>query len=170
MNAMKKLKVIFSLGVLLVLAGCATWTFTVLRTQKFVDDDNNYLLVDYGQDEKNHESTFQISNGARLPFRSKLKVRVEMPSGKRFVAYRRMSASGNLYKTDDEQWEYFEEGVACVVAEMAPDRKGYLRRFQGVLCASVRNPLNEKKERISSGTPQGFGRDSSGPRTVEEKK
>lgn len=169
MSVMRKLKDLIVLGAFLVLSGCATWTFTVLRTQKFVDDNNNYVLVDYGRDEKGHESTFRISNGARIPFRSKLKVRVELPNGKRFVAYQRMSPSGNLYVTDDEQWEYFEEGVACVVAELAPDRTGYLRRFQGVLCASVRNPLNEKKEKIRSGAPQGFGRDSSGPRTVEQK-
>lgn len=169
MNTMKKIKVLSFLGALLAMVGCATMTFTVLRTQRFVDDNNNYVLVDYGRDEKGHESTFRISNGARLPFRSKMKVRVELPNGKRFVAYQHMSASGNLYKTDDEQWEYFEEGVACIVAEMAPDGTGYLRRFQGVLCASVRNPLNEKKSKISSGTPKGFGRESSGPRTVEQK-
>ncbi|MGN0853747.1 MAG: hypothetical protein ACI4Q3_10295 [Kiritimatiellia bacterium] len=166
---MKRIGFLSALGALLVVSGCATWSFTVLRTQKFVDDNNNYVLVDYGRDEKGHESTFRISNGARLPFRSKMKVRVELPDGKRFVAYQHMSATGNLYKTDDGQWEYFEEGVACVVAEMAPDRKGYLCRFQGVLCASVRNPLNGTKERIRSGAPQGFGRDSSGPRTVEER-
>lgn len=153
------------LSALMFAAGCATWTFTPLRTQRFVDDNNNYVLVDYGRDEKGHTSYFRLSYGGQFPFKTKDKVRVELPDGRRFVAWKHMSVRGNLYKTDDAQWEFFEEGVACVVAELAPDKRGYLRRFSGVLCASVRNPLNEKKESIRSGSPQGFGRDSSGPRT-----
>ena len=148
----------------LLAAGCATWSFTPLRTQRFVDDDNRYIVVDYGREDKARESVFTTPAGLKLPFRSKLKVRVEMPDGVRFVAYQRMSASGNLYITDDGQWEYFEEGVACIVAERAPSGRGYLARYQGVLCASVRNSTKPRSGRMSGSTPSDFRNDSKGPR------
>ena len=162
----------FAAVALALLAGCATWTFEPLRSQKFVDEENNYVHVDYGSEKENRTSVFTLSNGVRLPFRSKLKVRVELPDGKRFVAYQRMSETGNLYMTDDEDYEYFEQGTACVVAHRAKGAKRFGVVFQGVLCASVRNPLAERQPTVRDGgsTPQGFGRDSNGPRTVEQKK
>jgi len=150
---------------LLVVAGCATWRFEPLRTQKYVDNDNNFTHVDYGVEDEPRESWFNGPRGVRMKFRSKLKVRVELPDGTCFVAYQRMSTAGRLYKTEDDRWEYFEQGVACLVAELAEDETGYLARFQGVLCGSSQHEVNRKKEKIrSSSTPQGFGRDSSGPR------
>ena len=94
---------------------------------------------------------------------------VTMPDGDDFIAYQRMSTTGNLYVDEKENWEYFEQGTGCLVAHKAPDGKGFLIRYQGTLCASVRNPLEEKRQSIRSApsTPQGFGRESSGPRTVE---
>ena len=161
----------FAATALLLLAGCATWTFEPLRSQRFVDDANNYVLVDYGSEKEPRPSTFVLSNGVKLPFKSKLKVRVELPDGTRFVAYQRMSETGNLYLTDDGEYEYFEQAAACIVARRARDGRGFNGIFQGVLCASVRNPMAEKRPTVHSGSaPQGFGRDSSGPRTVEQKK
>ena len=92
--------------------------------------------------------------------------RVEMPDGTRFVAYQNMSTEGRLYVSSNERWRFLEHGVAAYVAERAPDGKGSLLRYQGTLCASVRNPKNENKHPSihSSSTPQGFGRDSTGPR------
>ena len=151
-----------------LLAGCAT--FDAVRTQRFVDDENNYVQVEYASEKEPRVSTFTLSNGVKLPFRSKLKVRVELPDGRRFVAYQRMSEAGNLYMTEDDEYKYFEMATGCLVARRAKDRRGYVPLYQGVLCASVRNPMAEKRPTIHSGsTPQGFGRDSSGPRTVEQK-
>ena len=168
---MKSIRTGFLAG-LAFLAGCAGFSFETLRSQRFVDDSNRYVSVDYGREETARESTFVTPAGLRLPFKSKLKVRVEMPDGARFIAYQRMSVSGNMYVSDDGRWEYLEEGLHCVVAERAADGRGYELRFQGFLCASMRDP-KEKTARISSGTPHGFGRESegpresSGPRTVE---
>ena len=156
-----------------LLAGCATWTFEPTRSSKFVNEQNEYILVDYGIEE--HESTFIGPGGVEMPFKSKLKVRVEMPDGTRFVAYQNMSPEGRLYVSDNERWRFLERGVAAYVAERAPDGNGTILRYQGTLCASVRNPKNEKQHPSihSSSTPQGFGnnssgpRDSSGPRTKE---
>ena len=41
---------------LLLLAGCATWTFAPIRSARFVSEEGVYLNVDYGREE--HESTF----------------------------------------------------------------------------------------------------------------
>ena len=147
-----------------LLAGCATWTFEPTRTSKFVNERNEYIVVDYGIEE--HESTFIGPGGVEMPFKSKLKVRVTMPDGERFVAYQNLSTEGRLYVTDNGRWRFLERGVAAYVAERAPDKNGHVLRYQGTLCASVRNPKNRKKQPSthSSSTPQGFGRDSDGPR------
>ena len=156
--------------ILALLAGCVS--FEPTRTQKFVDESGRFVHVDYGTEKEPRTSVFMLSNGVKLPFKSKLKVRVTMPDGDDFIAYQRMSTAGNLYLDEKENWEYFEQGTGCLVAHKAPDGKGFLVRYQGTLCASVRNPLNEKKQTIrsDSSTPHGFGHDSEGPRTVEEKK
>ena len=155
---------VLSVAVAALLAGCATWTFEPTRSSKFVNEQNEYILVDYGIEE--HESTFIGPGGVRMPFRSKLKVRITMPDGTRFVAYQNMSTEGRLYVSDNERWRFLERGVAAYVAERAPDKNGFLLRYQGTLCASVRNPNNQQKHPSirSSSTPQGFGHDSSGPR------
>lgn len=147
-----------------LLAGCATWTFEPTRTSKFVNERNEYIVVDYGIEE--HESTFIGPGGVEMPFKSKLKVRVTMPDGERFVAYQNLSTEGRLYVTDNGRWRFLERGVAAYVAERAPDKNGHVLRYQGTLCASVRNPKNRKKQPSthSSSTPQGFGHDSDGPR------
>lgn len=163
---MKKFQTMGALA-LALLAGCAS--FEATRSQKFVDEAGAFVHVDYGADKEPRTSTFVLSNGVQLPFRSKLKVRVELPDGTRFTAYQRMSTAGNLYLDEDGEWEYFEQGTGCLVARKAPDGKGFLVRFQGTLCASVRNPLEERRPSVrgDTSTPKGFGRDSSGPRTAE---
>lgn len=131
---MKKITLLFS--VMLLFAGCATWTFAPIRSARFVSEEGVYLNVDYGRED--HESTFVAPNGLELPFRTKLKVRVTAPDGRRFVAWQVMSPRGVLYMTDNKQWEYYEEGTGCVLAELADDGDGYELRFQGVLCANLK--------------------------------
>ncbi len=160
---MKFLQMTAAAAAVTLVAGCATWTFEPTRSAKFVNEENAYLHVDYGIEE--HESTFYGPGGVQMPFKSNLKVRVEMPDGARFVAYQNMSTDGRLYVSGNERWKFLEKGVAAYVAERAPDGNGYLLRYQGTLCASVRNPKSERQPmRHSSSTPHGFGRESSGPR------
>jgi len=96
---------------------------------------------------------------------------VELPDGTRFTAYQNLAPTGNLYKTEDGEWEFFESGAGCIVARFSKERSGYVTRFRGTLCATVRNPANVKRERIRSGgsTPHGFGRDANGPAEVTDK-
>ena len=135
MKRVLKLSVALAFSALL-LSGCATWTFDPVRSARFVSEEGVYLNVDYGREE--HESTFIAPNGLELPFRTKLKVRVTAPDGRRFVAWQVMSPRGVLYMTDDKRWEYFEEGTGCVLAELSDDGDGYELRFQGVLCANLK--------------------------------
>ena len=175
MNMFNFKKVLFLLPALVV-GGCATWSFTPNRESQFVDEDNRFMLVEYGKGEV-RETEFVAPNGVRLPFKSSLQVRITTPDGTRFVAYQNMSTVGNIYFTEDRRWEYFEEGTACILAERAPDGNGYVMRFQGVMCRNGRTKPMAKKPKIRSGgsTPSGFGRDSSGPRdsdgprTVDQK-
>lgn len=128
-----------------------------------MNEENAYLQVDYGIEE--HVSTFVGPGGVRMPFRSNLKVRVELPDGRRFVAFQNMSTEGRLYVSDDEAWKFLEKGVAAYVAERASDGRGYVLRYQGTLCANVRNPMNDMKPSIrESAETKGYGRSSSGPR------
>ena len=157
---------IISLAAVAFLAGCAS--FEPLRSTRFVDDNNNYLHVDYGRDTKDHESVAILDNGVRWPFKTKNMVRVELPDGTSFIAYQNLAPAGNLYKTENEEWEFFESGAGCIVARLAKDRSGYVPLFRGSLCATVRNPVNTKRDRIRNGgsTPHGFGRDVNGPREM----
>ena len=164
-----KSRILFLASVVVLLAGCTS--FEPLRSNRFVDDSNNYLHVDYGRDTKDHESVAILDNGVRWPFKSKNMVRVELPDGTRFIAYQNLSPKGNLFKTEDEEWEFFESGVGCIVARFDKARSGYVTRFRGTLCATVRNPANIKRERIRSGgsTPHGFGHGTKGPDDVSNR-
>ena len=64
-----------------LLSGCATWTFSPIRSARFVSENGEYLYVDYGREE--HESTFTAPSAITLPFKTKLKVRVTAPDGRR---------------------------------------------------------------------------------------
>jgi hypothetical protein len=156
----------------LTLAGCAS--FEAERSSRFIDENGAVVGVEYARGEE-RTTEFTAPNGAKLPYKSKLKVRVTLPDGDRFTAYRHMSLAGVLYKTSDEDWEYFEEGTACAVARRAKDGKGYLLVFQGTMCMNTSEGVKKKPRITGSSTPQGFGRpssgprDSEGPRTVEQK-
>ena len=157
-----KARLILAAGAL-ALAGCES--FETERSRRFVDENGAVVSVEYARGEE-RTTQFVAPNGAKMPYKSKLKVRVTMPDGERFVAYQNLSTEGRLYVTDNGRWRFLERGVAAYVAERAPDKNGHVLRYQGTLCASVRNPKNRKKQPSthSSSTPQGFGRDSDGPR------
>ena len=89
-------------------------------------------------------------------------MRVTLPDDTSFIAYQRLSPFGNLFMTDDEKWEYLVQGTGYFVAHLAKDGKGYQIVYQGTLCASERNPLNDRNRQRQgssphrSSAPQGF--------------
>ena len=128
-----------------LVAGCASWRFQPLRSTRFVDDNGNYAHVAYGRDTEEHHSTFTLANGARIPFSSRNAMCVELPDGTSFIAYQRLTPAGSLYKTEDGEWEFFESGAGCIIAQMAEDGSGYIPRFRGTLCATVRDPVSDEE-------------------------
>lgn len=146
MCAMKALSIFCVVAALA--AGCASWRLQTLRSARFVDDDGNYIHVDYARDTEEHRSTFTLENGVRVPYSSRNAMRVELPDGTTFIAYQNMTPAGTLYKSDDDEWEFFESGAGCIVAQLAKDKSGYIPRFRGTLCATVRNPMTDGELRL----------------------
>lgn len=145
---MKRILFLAAAMVVVLACGCATWNFTPSRSAKFVDVDNVYIHVDYAIDKHPHVSRFITSTGLEMEFKSGEKVRVTAPDGSRFVAYRHMSSQGRLFVTDDGKWEYFEEATSCILARLAPDGNGYIKIFEGVVCAQKRPPRDPRGRRL----------------------
>ena len=98
------------------LAGCSS--FKVGQINRFLSDDGEFITVEYGSGDDVHKSTFiSPANGKEMTFESKLRVRVEMSDGERFMAYQCMNflRSGTMYKSSDEKWMYHANGFTCSV-------------------------------------------------------
>ena len=98
----------------LALAGCTS--FKAERSSRFINDAGDILNVEYARCEE-RDTRFVAPNGKELTYKAKNMVRVTMPNGDDFIAYRNMSLAGVLYKTENEEWEFFEEGAVCAVAD-----------------------------------------------------
>ena len=125
----------FSLFAAVLLQGCQS--YDIVQTNVFANDDGEVLFVDYGQSEKEHVNTFVSPvNGKELEFKSKLVVRVTMPDGERFTAWRCMSFQpGTMYKTDNERWMVHASGfTTSVYRQDEQDATRYRPVFRGVLC------------------------------------
>ena len=73
------------------LTGCAS--FERSQTDAFVDDQGYMIKVEYGTRSKDH--IFMVpspGNGKLVEYRSKLMVRVTLPDGERFSAYRTLNS------------------------------------------------------------------------------
>lgn len=142
----------------LMFAGCSS--FTVKRTANFINDMNEVISVDYGVSDDHHESIFYMpSTGMRLPYKTDQQVRVTMPNGTTFMAWRNMSPAGMLYKTADGEWEFFAEGTGCIVARREKNSNEYIINFQGVLSRMTISKEEQERNRAagsSGSTPQGF--------------
>lgn len=132
-------------ALMLAFVGCTS--FDVLATRRYVDEDNNYVTVEEGRDEKEREFIIPQASGRPFVDKTKEKIRLTLPDGRRFVMYRRLSPIGNLFKTDDEVWEFFVLGVQCRVCRRPEGSEKYALSYQGTLCATESNPLNEKRNR-----------------------
>ena len=147
----------------LLLAGCSSFEATAVR--RFVDEANNYVSVEEARDDRDHFFDVALPDGKVVRDKTRSKVRVTLPDGSRFVAYQRLSPFGNLFRTDDEKWEYLVQGMACCVARMAPDGGGYSIMFQGTLCATESGPRQGRHDKGApprrSSAPSGFKSPSS---------
>ena len=124
------------LAAALLLQGCQS--YTIVQTNVFADDDGNVITVDYGRSESDHVNTFVApTNGKEMEFKSKLMVRVTLPDGDRFKAWRCMNFAnaGTMYKTDSDEWKLLANGFSSVVYHQdEKDERLYHEVFRGVLC------------------------------------
>ena len=125
-----------ALACALALAGC--WSYEVVQSNIFSDDDGNIVSVNYGRSERVHTNTFRNpTNGKTLEFKTKLVVEVVLPDGDSFTAWQCMNfmQSGTMYRTDNEDWMILVNGFTCRIYKNDDDGKGdYREVYRGVLC------------------------------------
>ena len=136
---MKQMKLALFFLSALALAGCTS--FSPQQTLLFTDENGNVISVDYGRSKKDHESKYTAPNGQVLTMKSPLAVRVTLPDGTDFVAWKCMNPpqllSGTTYRSDNEKWIYHAYGTACQVFREALNPEGqkdYLIVFEGIVC------------------------------------
>ena len=128
---------LLSSSVVLLLAGCTT--FKPTQSSMFTDEEGNVIVVDYGRDRKDHESTYTAPNGKVMTMKSKLKVRVTLPDGTDFLAWECMNEmpTGTMYRSNNRKFMFHANGISCRVFEKAVNPQGqedYLLIFEGLIC------------------------------------
>lgn len=120
----------------MLLAGCQS--YDIVQSNIFSDEDGNLVQVDYGRSEKDHINKFRSpTNGQELDFKSKLLVKVNLPSGDGFLAWQCMNylRSGTMYRSDNERWMFHANGFSCAVYEREEsDPTRYREIFRGIMC------------------------------------
>ena len=124
------------------LAGCAS--FERSQVDAFVDDQGYMIKVEYGTRSKDH--VFMVpspGNGKLVEYRSKLMVRVTLPDGERFSAYRTLNSMpiGTMYMSDDEEWIFLTKGYWATVQHR--DEKGGIE-YSGVFEGYIRKGVEVK--------------------------
>ena len=129
-------------------SGCATWDcrFKPNMTMWFINDLNDVLTVDYGNEERT--TTLYRDDGTEVPYKSRYKVRATFPSGYRFVAYDVPSNGGTLYRSDNGEWELLSAGYACRVYQYTDDSSELV--FEGMIYSQSDGGMG--KGRRKSGT------------------
>ena len=125
--------------------GCATWDcrFKPNMTMWFINDLNDVLVVDYGNEER--ETTLYREDGTDFPYKSRYKVRATFPSGYRFVAYDVPSNGGTLYRSDDGEWELLSAGYACRVFQYTDEGADLV--FEGIIYSQDSSGAGRAKRR-----------------------
>ena len=121
------------------LSGCAL--FERSQVDAFVDDQGYMIKVEYGTRSKDH--VFMVpspGNGKLVEYRSKLMVRVTLPDGERFSAYRTLNSMpiGTMYMSDNEKWIFLTKGYwATVQKQDRKDSPDYTGVFEGYIRKGV---------------------------------
>ena len=128
--------------------GCATWDcrFKPNMTMWFINDLNDVLKVDYGDEERTR--TLYRDDGTEFPYKSRYKVRATFPSGYRFVAYDVPSNGGTLYRSDDGEWELLSAGYACRVYQFTGDESEMV--FEGMIYSQSGGGMSKGNRKAGS--------------------
>ena len=125
-----------ALAASLAAATCGCNTLTTKQTSRFVDDDGNFLVVEYQTSKKPHVSKFiSPGNNSEQDFPTNLRVEVELPDGESFAAWQTMNLipnmPGTLYKSTNGKWLCFSAGLSCSVWHQTEDKTDYYEVFRG---------------------------------------
>ena len=132
-------------GAIFALCGCTS--FNLSQTNRFINEDGEVISVDYGSGDSDYVTTFKSPmNGVEHDFKSKLRVRVTMPDGARFMAFQCFNElrSGTLYRSGNEKWSFHANGFTCTVYRLN-ERNQYEPVFNGVVCQSPQKPGKEQR-------------------------
>lgn len=130
----------------LFLSGCNS--FNCKQTLRFINEDGEVIVVDYGVGDSDHTTKFYApKTGRPLEFKSKNRVVVTMPDGEDFDGYECVNElrSGAMYQSDDEEWYYHANGFTCTVYRRVGNTRDYAPLFTGVVCQSPEKPRPEQR-------------------------
>lgn len=135
----------FAISVLLS-AGCTS--FNLKQTVRFINEDGEIIVVDYGEGDSEYVTRFNAPRTGRpMEFKSKLRVFVTMPDGKDFYAFECVNElrTGAMYQSSDEKWYYHANGFVCTVYRRVGDTRDFAPVFTGVVCQSPEKPHPEQR-------------------------
>ena len=131
---------------LLFLSGCNCFNWK--QTLRFINEDGEIIVVDYGVGDSEHVTKFNApKTGRPLEFKSKNRVIVTLTDGKSFDGYECVNElrSGAMYQSDDEEWYYHANGFTCTVYRRVGKTRDYAPVFTGVVCQSPEKPRPEQR-------------------------
>ena len=116
------------------LAGCNS--FEQVQTNRFSDEDGNFVTVTYGRLGRECETVVASpQDGREFSMKSRLAVDVQLPSGEVFRGMQCMNmlASGTMYVSSDRKWMFHANGTACSVYLVDATGRDYIHVFRGTL-------------------------------------
>ena len=136
-----------SVAALAAVVGCTS--FRSMQTAIFVNDDGQFIDVEYGTGDEHVTTFISPGNGEEMEMRTKLRVIVTMPDGERLLGFQCMNflPSGTMYETDNKEYMFHANGFTFRVFRMLPDKSGYARYYEGVLSQTIDNPKKNKKKK-----------------------
>ena len=130
----------------LLFAGCTS--FNLKQTVRFINEDGEIIVVDYGEGDSEYVTRFNAPRTGRpMEFKSKLRVFVTMPDGRDFYAFECVNElrTGAMYQSSDEEWYYHANGFVCTVYHRVGDTRDLAPVFTGVVCQSPEKPHPEQR-------------------------
>ena len=130
----------------LFLSGCTS--FNLKQTVRFINEDGDVIVVDYGDGDSEYVSKFTAPRtGREMEFKSKNRVFVTLPDGKNFYAFECVNelSTGTMYQSSGEEWYYHANGLTCTVYRRVGNTRDFAPVFNGVVCQSPERPRPEQR-------------------------
>ena len=135
----KKLAAMCWALVLMFVAGCNS--LSIKQECEFINEDGKIIEVGYGECSKPRDTKLVLDPerfktplaGKDLTLKSTLGVKVVLPDGDSFTAYRCFNflPSGTMYMSGDGEWLYHANGITSYIYHQTDDGKDYVAVFEG---------------------------------------